>query len=224
MPTFFGIWNFFMEIFFSAVYYNQLILTNFMNFQTDIDNCLKTLQQGGTILYPTDTVWGLGCDATNQPAVENLLQIKHRTAFQGLIVIVENELDIFKYAEITTTNINVNADLSHFLKTVNKPTTVIYKRGKMVAPAVLNVDGSIAIRVVQDSFCKELLQKFGKPIVSTSANIHGEPTPSFYKETSESIKKTVDFSVKYRRDDETPRQSSALVRWLSNGQIETIRP
>lgn len=194
-----------------------------MNFQTDIDNCIKILQQGGTILYPTDTVWGLGCDATNQSAVEKLLQIKHRTALQGLIVIVENELEIFKYAEFISVDASIKTKLFELFKLVDKPTTVIYKDGKMVAPAVLNADGSIAIRVVQDSFCKELLQKFGKPIVSTSANIHGEPTPSFYKETSETIKNMVEYQVKYRRDDETPRQSSALVRWLGNGQIETIR-
>lgn len=195
-----------------------------MDFQTDIDNCLATLQQGGTILYPTDTVWGLGCDATNQSAVEKLLQIKHRTALQGLIMMVENEWDILKYAEISTIDIGINTNLFDFLKTVTKPTTVIYKIGKMVAPAVLNADGSIAIRVVQDSFCKELLQRFGQPIVSTSANIHGEPTPSFFKEISETVKEKVEYSVKYRRGDETPRQSSSLVRWLGDGQIETIRP
>lgn len=202
----------------------QLHLAHFMDFQTDIDNCLKTLRQGGTILYPTDTVWGLGCDATNQPAVEKLLQIKHRTAFQGLIVIVENGPDIFKYAETIFDEASIKTDVFDFLKTVYKPTTVIYNRGKNVAPSVLNADGSIAIRVVQDTFCSQLLKEFGRPIVSTSANIHGEPTPSFYRETSEDIKNKVDYLVKYRRDDETPKQSSALIRWLGNGQIETIRP
>lgn len=185
--------------------------------QEDIQQCVKVLTSGGSILYPTDTVWGLGCDATNQTAVEKLLAIKERQAFQGLIILVENEQDILKYSQ------QVGVGISVFLKTTKKPTTVIYEKGRQVAVSVLNADGSIAMRITNDGFCKQLLQVFGKPIVSTSANIHGEPTPSFFKEISEALKNRVDYIVYHRRSDEEHRESSALVRWLGNGAVETIR-
>jgi L-threonylcarbamoyladenylate synthase len=189
-----------------------------MNLQADIGNCINVLQSGGTILYPTDTVWGLGCDATNQHAVENLLAIKQRSAYQGLIMLVESESEVLDYSQQT------DIGIFDYLKTTQKPTTVIYEKGRKVAASVLNADGTIAMRVAKDDFCIQLLRAFGKPIVSTSANIHGEPTPSFYKEISEALKCKVGYVVHHRRDDGVPRQSSALVRWLGNGTLETIRP
>lgn len=189
-----------------------------MDYQEDIRRCIKVLRAGGTILYPTDTVWGLGCDATNQTAVEKLLAIKQRTAFQGLIILVENKNETLNYCKQT------DVALLDYLEKTSKPTTVIYEVGRNVAPSVLNIDGSIAIRVVNDDFCVQLLQVFGKPIVSTSANIHGEPTPSFFKEISEALKNKPDYIVRHRRNNEIPKESSALVRWLKDGRIEIIRP
>ncbi len=189
-----------------------------MNSQQDIQQCIKILQEGGTILYPTDTVWGLGCDATNQNAIENLLAIKQRSDLQGLIILVESKNEVLNYSQQT------DIAIFDYLKTTKKPTTVIYEKGRKVAPSVLNVDGTIAMRVTKDDFCIELLHAFGKPIVSTSANIHGQPTPSFYKEISETVKSQVDYVVYHRRDDEVPKESSAVVRWLGNGTLETIRP
>jgi L-threonylcarbamoyladenylate synthase len=189
-----------------------------MDFQEDIQNCIKILEEGGSILYPTDTVWGLGCDATNQKAIENLLAIKQRSAFQGLIILVESENDILSYSQQT------DIGIFDYLKTTVKPTTVIYEKGRKVAPSVLNADGTIAMRVVKDEFCMKLLNAFGKPIVSTSANIHGEPTPSFFREISETLKNSVDYIAQHRRNDVVPKESSALVRWLRNGTLETIRP
>jgi L-threonylcarbamoyladenylate synthase len=189
-----------------------------MNFQEDIKNCIKALEEGGSILYPTDTVWGLGCDATNQTAVEKLLTIKQRSAFQGLIILVESENDILSYSQQT------DIGIFDYLKAAVKPTTVIYEKGRKVASSVLNADGTIAMRVAKDDFCIQLLRAFGKPIVSTSANIHGEPTPSFFREVSETLKNKVDYIVQHRRNDVEPKESSALVRWLGNGTLEIIRP
>lgn len=189
-----------------------------MDFKEDIENCIKVLEEGGSILYPTDTVWGLGCDATNQTAVERLLAIKERQAMQGLIMLVENESDILNYSQQT------DIAIFDYLKTTIRPTTVIYEHGRKVAFSVLNANGSIAMRIPKDEFCLQLLRSFGKPIVSTSANIHGEITPSFFMEISEELKKRVDYTVQYRRKDELPKESSSLIRWLANGTIETIRP
>src|SRR4051794_24328726 len=138
------------------------------DFTDDIENCLRVLQDGGVILYPTDTIWGLGCDATNQRAVEKLITLKGKPPHKGLIVLLAGERDVLKYV--------ANPDLAVFdyLHAAEKPTTVIYEHGLGMADEVLNEDGSVAIRLVKEDFCRHLLKRFKKPVVSTSANLHGK--------------------------------------------------
>lgn len=187
-----------------------------MDFTEDIEKCLNVLHEGGIILYPTDTIWGLGCDATNSKAVKKLIALKGKPQHKGLITILASERDVLHYT--------ASPDLSVFdyLNTTIKPTTVIYEDGLKVAEEVLNEDGSIAIRLVKEEFCRHLLKRFKKPIVSTSANLHGQPAPQFFDEVVEEIKCGVEYVVKFRQNDLTPSTSSAIIRWIK-GKCVTIR-
>ncbi len=186
-------------------------------FRQDLKECLEVLQKGGLILYPTDTIWGIGCDATNITAVKNIFELKRRSDTKSLIVLVAEEKDIFKYVD--------HPDLKIFehLKTIVKPTTVIYDRAMNLAKNVISADGSIAIRIVKEEFCKQLIQQFGKPIVSTSANISGEESPNNFSEISPQIKSGVDYVVYHNREDSSPRQPSAIVRLNKDGIVQIIR-
>lgn len=188
-----------------------------IDFSAYIDQCLKVLNLGGVILYPTDTIWGLGCDATNSEAVQKLIDIKGKPANKGLIVLLANERDVLQYAAA------VDLAVFDYLETTTKPTTVIFDHGLNVADEVLNEDGSIAIRLVKEDFCRHLLKRFKKPIVSTSANLHGKPSPHNFKSISAEIKALVDYVVSFQQGEEAEAASSAIIRW-SNGQIIVIRP
>jgi len=185
--------------------------------KTDIENCLKTLTNGGMILYPTDTVWGIGCDATNADAVEKIYKLKKRSDEKAMIVLVAEERDILQHVAAP--------DLSLFdwLETRSKPTTVVYEGALGLADNLTGKDGSIAIRICKDEFCRKLLKRFRKPVVSTSANISGIPAPGNFKEISEEIKKGVDYIVKHRQEDESPAQPSAVIKW-ENGNVIILRP
>ncbi|MDB5191923.1 MAG: translation factor [Segetibacter sp.] len=187
------------------------------DFNADIENCLAVLQAGGVILYPTDTIWGLGCDATNAAAVDKLIAIKGKPLNKGLIVILANERDLIHYVA------NLNLEAFNYLETVEKPTTVIYENGLEVADNVLNNDGSIAIRLVKEDFCRHLLKRFKKPVVSTSANLHTQPSPQFFKDIPTELKQQVDYVVKYRQDDQTETSASTIVKWQNEGGISILR-
>jgi len=187
-----------------------------MDFSNDIENCLTVLQQGGVILYPTDTVWGLGCDATNPLAVEKVFSIKKRAAENSLIILLAEERDILKYVS------QVDLQVFDYLETVQKPTTVIYEGAIGIADNAINKDGTVAIRLVKEDFCRHLLKRFRKPIVSTSANISGEPTAGKFPEITESIKRSVDYIVQYRQEDKSEANPSAIVRWKA-GKVEVLR-
>ncbi len=200
-----------------AVHLPSPYLCGHMDFTNDIEQCLEVLKKGGTILYPTDTVWGLGCDATNAAAVEKLYQIKQRPAEKSMIVLVADERDILQYVAAP------DMALFDYLETVSKPTTVVYDGIIGLAENVLGSDGSAGIRIVQEPFCKHLIKRFRKPIVSTSANISGEPTPAIFAAVSPAIIAAVDYVVKYRQDDNTKAAASSVVRWR-NGRVEVLRP
>lgn len=187
------------------------------NFSDDIDNCLEVLSTGGVILYPTDTVWGLGCDASNSAAVEKILRIKQRPETKSMIVLVADERDIIQYVS--------SPDLAVFdyLQTVQKPTTVIYGGAIGLADNVVNADGSVGIRIVKEPFCKHLVKRFRKPIVSTSANISGQPTPRLFSEIDAIIISSVNYVVQYRQNDSTIAAPSSVIRWV-NGSVEVLRP
>ncbi|AHF15771.1 translation factor Sua5 [Niabella soli DSM 19437] len=187
-----------------------------MNFEQDLKDSVETLRKGGIILYPTDTVWGLGCDATNAAAVAKIYSIKKRDDSKALIVLAATERDIMQYTAA------VDLSLFDYLETTERPTTVIYEHGIGFAENLTAEDGSIAIRLCKDEFCRSLIKRFGKPIVSTSANISGEPTPASFDAISTDIKNQVDYIVQYRQDDTTPQQPSSIIRW-KDGKVEIIR-
>jgi L-threonylcarbamoyladenylate synthase len=192
--------------------------TNFtMDFQVDVEHCVDVLRKGGLILYPTDTIWGIGCDATNDKAVQRIFVLKKRAEAKTMIVLLADERDILKYT--TQPDLRV----FDFLKTVQKPTTIIYEGAVGLATNVINVDGTAAIRLVKEPFCKNLIKRFRKPVVSTSANISGEPSPKFFTDINEEIKSSVDYVVHYRQDDHTIQEPSAIVKWKKDGTAEFIR-
>lgn len=189
-----------------------------ISFQNDIDQCLNALNNGGLILYPTDTIWGIGCDATNEAAVEKIYQLKKRPPAKSLIILLADERDLLQYV--------ANPDLRVFdyLQTTQKPTTMIYEGAIGLAGNLIPEDGTIAIRLVNDPFCRHLVKRFRKPLVSTSANISGEAAPQFFKDIPEEIKTSVDYIVRHRQNDESPAQASAVVKWNKDGTVTTIRP
>lgn len=188
-----------------------------MDFNTDVENGLAVLQRGGLILYPTDTIWGIGCDATNADAVRRIYELKKRPETKSMIVLLADERDLLQYV--------ANPDLAVFdyLEGVTKPTTVIYDGAIGLADNLVNQDGSIAIRIVQDTYCKHLIKRLRRPIVSTSANISGEPSPRTFAEIPDAIKEQVDYVVHHRRDDAVIAAPSSIVRW-ERGQVTVIRP
>ena len=187
-----------------------------MDFSTDIENALKVLKQGGLILYPTDTIWGIGCDATNEEAVEKVFVVKNRTSNKSLIILVTDEREVLQYV--------ANPDLRVFdyLQETNKPTTVIYEGAIGLAQNLVGEDGSIGIRIVKDEFCRHLIKRFRKPIVSTSANLSGQPPPRKFCDISEQIKNSVDYIVRHRQHDNQESVSSTIIRW-KDGQPIVIR-
>lgn len=187
-----------------------------MNFEEDIKKCVAVLQAGGTILYPTDTVWGIGCDATNAEAVKKVYALKKRDDTKALLVLVASERDVMQYTAA------VDLSLFDYLDSTTRPTTVIYENGLGFAENLVAADGSIAIRICNEAFCKALIKRFGKPIVSTSANISGEPAAPFFASISDAIKTGVDYIVQYRQDDNEPTQPSSIIRW-KDGNVEIIR-
>ena len=189
-----------------------------MDFEKDIQYCLEILRDGGIILYPTDTIWGIGCDATNAAAVEKIFQVKKRPEEKSMIVLVAGEKDVLKHV--------ANADLRVFdyLQQHPKPVTVIYEGAIGLADNLLASDGSIGIRICRDNFCKHLIKRFRKPIVSTSANISGQPSAKFFAEISREIKDSVDYIVEYRRDDKTIASASSVVKWNKDATVTVLRP
>lgn len=192
-------------------------ILNMAEFDKEVEHCIAVLNQGGTILYPTDTVWGIGCDATNAQAVAKVYTIKERPSTKSMIVLLADEKDILKYVA------NPDPAVFDYLKSVSRPTTVVYDGAIGLADNLVSDDGSIAIRIVQDKFCRHLLKRFRKPIVSTSANLSGEPTPSVFSEILNPIRTAVDYVVHYRQDDNTHAQSSAVVKLNRDGSINVIR-
>jgi L-threonylcarbamoyladenylate synthase len=188
-----------------------------MQFLNDIDNCLKVLKEGGVILYPTDTVWGLGCDATNPDAVQKVFNIKQRAESKALIVLLADERDIITYVA------HPDPAVFNYLEQVTRPTTVIYKGAIGMADNLIAEDGSIAIRLVQDEFCRHLIKRFRKPLVSTSANISGVPAPPYFAAISTEIIDAADYVVQYRRDDMSVKEPSSLIQWNNDGTVTILR-
>jgi len=186
-------------------------------FEKDVEHCVAVLNAGGTILYPTDTVWGIGCDATDAAAVQKVYELKERPSKKSMIVLLADEKDILKYVA------NPDPKVYEYLKTVKRPTTIVYEGAIGLADNLINEDGTIAIRIVHEKFCHHLLKRFRKPIVSTSANLSGDPTPGVFTEILNPIRTGVDYIVHYRQDDDKHAQSSSVVKLNRDGSINVIR-
>ncbi len=185
--------------------------------QEDIKKALEVLKKGGIILYPTDTIWGIGCDATNPEAVERIYQIKKREDSKSMLVLMENPALLDRYVDDVP---EVAWDLVEITTT---PLTVIYPNAKNLAPNLVAEDGSIGIRFTKEEFTTRLLQRFRRPLVSTSANISGEKSPAFFDEISDEIKSQMDYIVNYRQDDITPSQPSSIIKLGPGGRIDILR-
>jgi L-threonylcarbamoyladenylate synthase len=183
----------------------------------DIKTALEVLKSGGVILYPTDTIWGIGCDATNEKAVERIYKIKKREDSKSMLVLMENPALLERYV---TEVPEIAWDLVEIATT---PLTVIYPNAKNLAKNLVAEDGSIGIRFTKEAFTSQLLQRFRRPLVSTSANISGEKSPAFFDEISDDIKKQVDYIVEFRQNDTTPAQPSSIIKLGVGGQIDIIR-
>jgi L-threonylcarbamoyladenylate synthase len=187
------------------------------DFSTEVEAALAALRRGEVILYPTDTIWGLGGDATVEDAVKKIYRIKQRDDSKSLIILVADERDILQYVSAP------DLAVFDFLQEQERPTTVIFDGAINLPDALIAEDGSIAIRIVKDEFCRHLIKRLRKPIVSTSANISGQPSPRFFDEISEAVKGQVDYVVKWRQEDKRPSLPSQIVRWKGEGEVEFIR-
>jgi L-threonylcarbamoyladenylate synthase len=182
----------------------------------EVNKCIAVLRKGGTILYPTDTIWGIGCDATNELAVKRIFEIKNRPPAKSLLILLANASQLEYYATVP----EVAWDLVEYAET---PLTIVYPDARRIAPSLISEDGTIAIRVVKDEFCKMIINSLRKPLVSTSANISGEPAPAFFDEINDEIKDKVDYVVPLRQADHTKSTPSRIIKLGINGQIDIIR-
>ena len=183
----------------------------------DIKKALEVLKNGGIILYPTDTIWGIGCDATNEEAVKRVYEIKQREDSKSMLVLMENPNRISSYVDDVP---EIALDL---LEVTNKPTTIIYSGAKNLANNLINSDGSIGIRITNEDFTQQLIQRFKKPIVSTSANITGDAPAQNFMEISQDIIDAVDYVVEYRQDDITKALASSIIKIGSDWGVQIIR-
>jgi len=183
----------------------------------DIEQCVKVLAQGGLILYPTDTVWGIGCDATNQQAVSKVYSLKQRDDSKSLIVLLDSMDHVDHYV------VDVPYIAHELADVAVKPLTIIYEGAYNLAPNVMGSGDTVGIRIPLDEFCHLLCTRYGKPIVSTSANVSGEATAHTYAEIDPRIVQGVDYVVRYRQDDDTRREPSNIIMLGRDGTFKIIR-
>ncbi len=187
-------------------------------FREDIEKSLTVLKNGGTILYPTDTVWGIGCNAADREAVEHIFRIKKRHETHGMLVLVSDTDMLFSYVR------EVPDIALQLIDAADKPMSIVYPDAENLAENLIAEDGSAGIRVVQDPFCRQLIKTFGKPIVSTSANISGAKTPGIFDEISDEIKTAVDYVVRWRQNDRQSAKASSIIKLNADGTFRIIRP
>ena len=183
----------------------------------DIEQSLEALKRGGVILYPTDTVWGIGCDATNMAAVERIFTIKKRNETQSMLCLVDGFDMLSSYVD------DVSDIAKQLIEEAAKPLTIIYHKAKNLSANLIAGDGSIGIRIVREPFCLQLIKELGKPLVSTSANISGEPTPGIFDDISEEIRGAVDYIVQWRQDDRQPANASSIIQLKEDGSYRVVR-
>lgn len=181
-----------------------------------MEKALETLKNGGTILYPTDTIWGIGCDATNVEAIQKIFEIKHRDKNKSMIILVENEKRLQSLVDVPEMAWEI-IDLSE------KPVTIVYENPKGLPKEILAEDGSIGIRLVKDDFCKRLISKLNKPLVSTSANFSGEKSPMKFSDISQELISAVDFAVEENREKVSQYAGSSVIKIWPDNRIKILR-
>jgi L-threonylcarbamoyladenylate synthase len=178
----------------------------------------EIVRSGGIILYPTDTIWGIGCDASSANAVQRIYEIKQRSDSKSMLVLADGLEMLSTYLE------QVPEEALEIIRTAIKPTTIIYPGAIRLAPNLLAEDGSVGIRISSDEFCQKLIKETGFPIVSTSANISGNPAPVFFGAIESEIRQKVDYVVNWRQDENTPSAPSAIIKLDENGRSTVLRP
>jgi L-threonylcarbamoyladenylate synthase len=186
-------------------------------FETEVEEALEVLRSGNIILYPTDTIWGIGCDATSEEAVQRIYQIKNREDSKSMIILVADERDVLRYVAAP------DLAVFDFIEEQTRPTTIIFEHAIGLPANLVAEDGSVAIRIVKDEFCRHLIKRLRKPIVSTSANISGKPSPQNFMEVTDAIKTAVDHVVNWRKDDNKIAMPSQIIKWNSDGSHTIIR-
>lgn len=185
--------------------------------RSDLQEALATLQAGGLILYPTDTIWGIGCDATNPEAVEKIFALKGRDKGKSMVVLLHNDYQLAGYVQ------DVPEIAYELIEASDRPLTIVFDQAKNLAENVVASDGSIGIRVVSHPFCEQLLQRFKRPIVSTSANLSGEPSAATFDEIDDTIKEGVDYIVKFGQEIQEKGRPSVIMKLGSGGKFEFLR-
>lgn len=185
--------------------------------QDEVKKAVEVMRKGGVILYPTDTVWGIGCDATNEEAVRRVYAIKRRDDSKALICLVDSDVRLQRYVR------NVPEVAWNLIDLATRPLTIIYDDAFGLAPNLLAEDGSVGIRVTKEEFSRELCYRMQKPVVSTSANISGEPTARTFDEISDEIKEAVDYIVRYNQRCKEKHQPSNVIKMKANGEFKILR-
>ena len=181
-----------------------------------MEKALEILKNGGVILYPTDTIWGIGCDATNVEAINKIFEIKKREKTKSMIILVENERRLQDLVDVPEMAWQI-IDLSE------KPVTIVYENPKNLPKEILAEDGSIGIRLVKDDFCKKLIGKLNKPLVSTSANFSGDKSPLKFSDISEELIDAVDYAVEENRELVSKYSGSSVIKVWSDGRVKVLR-
>jgi len=183
----------------------------------EINKALDILKDGGLILYPTDTIWGIGCDATNRDAVERIYRIKKRDDSKSMLILLDSENRLPSYVR------EVPEVAWELIEAADRPLTIIYPGAKNIAANLVADDGSAGIRITRDPFCKSLISRFRKPLVSTSANISGQPAPSIFSEITSEIRDSVDYIVRWRQEDIKKSAPSSIIKLDNSGRFTIIR-
>lgn len=186
-------------------------------YEEDLNKAIEVLKNGGVILYPTDTIWGIGCDATNPEAVKKVYEIKHRADSKALLVLVDNEAKVQQYVR------KVPRQAWDLMELATRPLTIIYENAINLAPDLLAEDGSVGIRVTREDFSRDLCYRFRKAITSTSANVSGQSSPVTFKDISDDIKEAVDYIVKYRQNDKSRPKPSSIIKIWTDSTVKIIR-
>lgn len=183
----------------------------------DLRKACEVMEAGGLILYPTDTIWGIGCDATNERAVQKVYELKRRTDNKAMLVLMDSDAKLNGYV------CDVPDIAYDLIQVSDKPLTIIYSKARNLAPNLLAADGSVGIRITNEEFSRRLCERFRRPLVSTSANISGEPSPANFSEISASIREGVDYVVRYRQEDKTKSAPSGVIKLGAGGLVQIIR-